>query len=91
MIGTSLFDSENCQRSDFTSTNSSGTDSKNISVRMFMPPMLMPAITLNCAGMNPPDWRTNGCDFISFISSAEKAELLPAMEPIVLTRLVRIT
>ena len=78
--------------SRLTSTNSSGTASKNISVERCTPASCIPkpADTLNCEGVKAPTVRVNDCCFSSSISLGEKVLFLPAKVPNVLIFLVAI-
>ena len=93
MIGTTRSFSSNSHLSKFTSTYSSGTDSKNMAVDMCNPTFSipMPADTLNWEGIKAPTPLVNGCSLISAMSCSEKVLLFPTKEPNVLTFLLTIT
>ena len=78
----------NTHLSRFTSTNPSGTDSKNISVDICKPTFSIPADTLNCEGVKAPTSLVNDCALISAISLSEKVLLFPTNAPSVLTFLL---
>ena len=90
IIGMLRVSSSKCHLSSFTSTNSSGTASKNISVERRIPASCIPrpADTLNCEGVKIPISSVKGCSFSSFISCGEKVLLLPAKDPNVLILLL---
>ena len=83
MMGMTWADSSKCQLSRLTSTYSSGTDSKNISVERCIPASCMPkpADTLNKEGVKAPTLSVKDCSFISSISLGEKVLLLPVKLP----------
>ena len=85
-------DSSKCHLSSLMSTNSSGTDSKNISVERWIPASCIPnpADTLNCEGVKAPIVLVNGCFFRSVMSSAVNVLLFPAKDPSVLIFFVAI-
>ena len=90
MMGITRASSSKCHFSRLTSTYSSGTDSKNISVDKRIPASCIPspAETLNRKGVNAPTPLVKGWAFSSFISSLEKVLLFPAKLPKVLIFLV---
>ena len=91
IIGISSCPTRYVQPSSRTSTNSSGTDSKNMAVESCMPAMPMPADTLNCAGVKAPVRLANGCASMSAMSPFENVPPLLTRLPSVLTFLLTIT
>ena len=80
MIGITLSVASNFQEVVLTSTYSSGTDSKNISVANPLPPIRIPAVTPKAEGVKPLAFLTKDCRRISSISSGVKILPLPASD-----------